>query len=138
MPKPTSLLVIEPHENLRDAYASVLRFAGYRVHEASCAVTARERLLAARPALVLLNVQLPTADDAMTLLRQCRTDRSLNEVTWVAICEDEAGLNWAEQGEFDAVLRTPVSYTDLVGAAGVFSGAPSPAQPDRAWELCFS
>jgi CheY-like chemotaxis protein len=138
MPKPTSLLVIEPHENLRDAYASVLRFAGYRVHEASCVVTAREHLLAARPSLVLVNVHLPTSGEAISLMRRCRTDRALDEVTWVAICEDEMGLDRAEQSEFDAVLRTPLRYADLLGAAGVFGGAPPSTHADRAWELCFS
>jgi CheY-like chemotaxis protein len=132
---PTTLLVIEPHENLRDAYASVLRFAGYRVDEASCPISARERLMAVRPKLVLVNVQLPTTDDAITLLRRARTNRALEGTTWVALCEGAIGMNGGQQAEFDAVLRTPVSYNDLVSAASAFTGAPGPVRPELLWSL---
>lgn len=138
MPMPTTLLVIEPHENLRDAYASVLRFAGYSVDEASCALSGSERLRAARPNLVLVNAHLPTADDTMSLLRRARSDRRLDGVTWVAICQDRDGLNHAQQAEFDAVLNTPVSYIDLVGLATVFSGEQALAHSQSAWEHCLS
>lgn len=141
MTMPTTLLVIEPHENLRDAYASVLRFAGYRVHEASCALTARERLQATRPNLVLVNAHLPTADETMDLLRRARKDRRLDGVTWVAICQDHDGLTWSQQSEFDVVLNTPISYTDLVGLATTVHADPVPYRSETSWqglELCFS
>lgn len=133
---PTSLLVIEPHENLRDAYASVLRFAGYRVHEASCAVTAQEQLCTARPSLVLLNPHLPTVDEAMELVRRCRADRRFADVTWVAICEDKTARSVAREPDFDIVLRAPLRYQDLIQAAGIVCG--NPAVSDSRWELCFS
>ncbi len=119
MPEPT-LLVIEPHENLRDAYASVLRFAGYRVHEASCGVSARERLQTERPALVLMNVQLPLLEDALMLMRRSRTDAALQATVWVALCRSDAPFSGAQQSEFDAVLHPPLSYTQLVGTASLF------------------
>jgi CheY-like chemotaxis protein len=135
---PNTLLVVEPHENLRDAYASVLRYAGYRVEEASCPISARERLLAARPKLVLLNIHLPTTEEAIRLLRRARMDRALEGTTWIALCEGGAGLNGAQQAGFDAVLRTPVSYNDLVGAAAAFTGAPGPVRPDLLGQPCLS
>ncbi len=140
MPIPTTLLVIEPHENLRDAYASVLRFAGYRVDEAACSVSAHERLLSAKPRLVLVNAHLPTAEDVMRLLRRYRSDPAFSSTTWVAVCESGAALNMPEQREFDAVLHTPISYADLIGVASAFATgstrARSAAEP--LGEPCFS
>ncbi len=121
MSEPT-LLVIEPHENLRAAYASVLRFAGYRVHEASCGISARDRLLTERPGLVLMNVQLPLLEDALLLVRRSRADVGLQGTTWVALCRSDGALSGAQQAEFDAVLQTPLSYTQLVGTASLFAG----------------
>ena len=127
MTKPTMVLVVEPHENLRDAYASVLRFAGYRVDEAWCGVSAREQLQAARPKLVLLNVQLPTVEDALLLLRRSRSQVALHGITWVALSRSDVALSGAQQAEFDAVLRTPVTYSELLGLASVFTmGEPAP------------
>ena len=123
MAEPTTLLVIEPDENLRQAYASVLRFAGYRVDEASCGIAARECLRAQRPELVLMNVQLPTLESALGLLRQFNGDSGSQTYTsWVALCRSDAALSGAHEAEFDAVLRTPVSYTELLGTASVKTG----------------
>lgn len=124
MPRPTTLLVIEPDENLRRAYASVLRFAGYRVDEASSGIAARERLQAQRPELVLMNVQLPTLEGALGLFRQFKGDTgSQTNTSWVALCRRDAALSGVHEAGFDAVLHTPVSYTELVGTASVFAGS---------------
>jgi CheY-like chemotaxis protein len=139
MPNPKTLLVIEPHENLRDAYASVLRYAGYRVQEAECAVTAGERLEAATPRLALMNVHLPTVADGLWFLRRHRRDPLLRSTVWVALCDSRAALNPSEQREFDAVLCQPLSYTDLIGAAAVYAGsADGHGVGERMWEACFS
>jgi CheY-like chemotaxis protein len=140
MPISTPLLVIEPHENLRDAYASVLRFAGYPVEESACAVSAGVHLSSIRPRVVLMNPQLPTAGDGLRLLRRYRREPALRSTIWIAVCDSGDGLSMAERQEFDAVLPMPIRYADLIGIAAAFaeeSAAPAVA-PEMVWDVCFS
>lgn len=56
-----------------------LEAQGYRVHVAATVMAARIAVVTARPALVLLDVQLPDGD-GLTVLRDMRADATLAQV----------------------------------------------------------
>jgi two-component system, cell cycle response regulator DivK len=54
-----SVLIVEDNEHLRQILASILRFSGYEVLEARTGTQAIEKALAAKPNLILLDLDLP-------------------------------------------------------------------------------
>jgi DNA-binding response OmpR family regulator len=53
------VLIVEDNEHLRQILASILRFSGYEILEARTGAQAIEKALAAKPNLILLNLDLP-------------------------------------------------------------------------------
>jgi two-component system, cell cycle response regulator DivK len=54
-----SVLIVEDNEHLRQILASILRFSGYEILEAGTGTQAIEKALAAKPKLILLDLDLP-------------------------------------------------------------------------------
>ena len=58
----TKILIVDDEESLRALYSATLRRAGYEVLTAGNAKKAVELALSAKPALILLDVMMPSVD----------------------------------------------------------------------------
>lgn len=54
-----NILVVEDNEDLRQIFASILRFSGYQISEAGSGSEAIEKAASAKPSLILLDLNLP-------------------------------------------------------------------------------
>jgi CheY-like chemotaxis protein len=54
-----SVLIVEDNEHLRQILASILGFSGYEIFEVGTGIQAIEKALAAKPKLILLDLDLP-------------------------------------------------------------------------------
>jgi two-component system, cell cycle response regulator DivK len=61
-----SVLIVEDNEHLRQILASILRFSGYDILEARTGTQAIEKALAAKPNLILLDLDLPDMNGIAT------------------------------------------------------------------------
>jgi CheY-like chemotaxis protein len=54
-----NILVVEDNEDLRQIFASIIRFSGYQISEAGSGSEAIEKAAFAKPSLILLDLGLP-------------------------------------------------------------------------------
>jgi two-component system, cell cycle response regulator DivK len=54
-----NILVVEDNEDLRQIFASIIRFSGYQISEAGSGSEAIEKAASAKPSLILLDLNLP-------------------------------------------------------------------------------
>lgn len=107
---PPLVLVVEDDADARDIFCTILLHHGFRVEEAR---NGREVLRLARelrPAVVLMDLTMPTVD-GWTALRQLREDRSTATIPVVALTAhtmvgDEART---KDAGFDGYLSKPLS-----------------------------
>ena len=81
---PPLILVVEDNETNQMLTVAVLERDGYRVVVARNAYEARQHLHAARPDLILMDVQLP-GEDGLELTRQLKSDAATKPIPIVAM-----------------------------------------------------
>ena len=79
-----TILVVEDNPLNRELVVDLLEGAGYTVLQAEGGVGLLERVKAAQPGLILLDLQLPGLD-GVTLARQLKADRVTREIPVVAM-----------------------------------------------------
>lgn len=77
------ILVVEDHPLNRELIVTVLRARGYTVLEAKDGLGLLERVKAERPALIIMDLQLPHID-GFTLTRQLKADVETRDIPVVA------------------------------------------------------
>lgn len=109
----TFILVVEDDDAIRRGVRDALAFAGYRVEEAADGVSALERILSARPDMVLLDVVLPGID-GFEILRQTRAAcPQLPVIMLTARGTEEDRVHGLRSGADDYVVK-PFSATELL------------------------
>ena len=111
--KPVVLIVDHDATNLRLA-RRVLETAGFEVCEATDAISTFEVLKTCRPAMIVLDIQLPGMD-GWELTRRLKTNFATREIPVIAVtafgsAADRAAALAAGCVEF---LERPISSTDL-------------------------
>jgi two-component system response regulator GlrR len=107
------VLLVEDDPDQLEIRRLLLEAAGYQVETAQTPVAAREKLGASQPALVLMDLRLPRAEDGLSLIAHLR-----QHSPWVPIlvlsgwAPDLAGL--AETGCVDRCLAKPVRSRELL------------------------
>jgi CheY-like chemotaxis protein len=56
---PKIVLIVDDDENLREIFASMLRFSGYEILEAVTGTEAVNKAISEKPDLILLDIELP-------------------------------------------------------------------------------
>lgn len=117
----TAVLVVDDHEDTRDAYAALLERAGYRVLEASNGGEAIRVVREQWPDMILMDVGMPIVDgvEATESLRQY-TETS--RIPIVAITEE--GRSYERErmrAACDALLVKPCSAKDLLSTVRRFT-----------------
>jgi CheY-like chemotaxis protein len=77
------ILVVEDHPLNRELVVTVLEARGYTVLEAEDGLGLLERVKAERPALIIMDLQLPRID-GFALTRQLKTDTETRDIPVVA------------------------------------------------------
>ena len=80
----TTILLVEDNERNRKLVRTILEFRGYEVIECEDGEPSLELARKHRPALVLMDIQLPTMDGITALLRQ-RSDPETAAIPVVAV-----------------------------------------------------
>ena len=104
-----TILVVEDNPLNRELVVDLLEGAGYAVLQAEGGVGLLERVKAAQPGLILLDLQLPGLD-GVTLARQLKADLATREIPVLAMTayarlEDQER---AMEAGCDGYLRKPI------------------------------
>lgn len=110
-----TILIVEDNPLNRELVVDLLEAAGYTVLEAEEGVDLLERVKAGRPALILLDLQLPGLD-GVTLARQLKADPATREIPVLAMTayarvEDQER---AMAAGCDGYLRKPIDTQALL------------------------
>jgi two-component system, cell cycle response regulator DivK len=122
------ILIIEDNENNRVLVRDVLQSRGYQTAETDTGEEGVRMARAARPALILMDIQLPGMNgmDALRLLRADAETRDIPvmAVTASAMTHDRQKIMAAG---FDAYHTKPISVREFVEAVrSVLTARPSP------------
>jgi two-component system cell cycle response regulator DivK len=122
------ILIIEDNENNRVLVRDVLQSRGYQTAETDTGEEGVRLARATRPALILMDIQLPGMNgmDALRLLRADAETRDIPvmAVTASAMTHDRQTIMAAG---FDAYHTKPISVRDFVEAVrSVLDGRPTP------------
>ncbi len=109
-----AILIVEDNERNRKLLRDVLAYGGYRTLEAERAEHGLEIARRERPALVLMDIQLPGMD-GLTALRQLRADPATRPIPVVAVTASAMPQQREEilAAGFDAYLPKPISIQVL-------------------------
>ncbi len=119
------VLVVEDNDRNMKLFRDVLLASGYRTLEATTGASALAAVLEHRPALVLMDIQLPDIDgiEALDRLRADKRTASIPVVALTAQAMEGDRERFLAAG-FDGYLSKPVNISDLI--AMVESYCPSP------------
>lgn len=124
-------LVVDDSPAGRRRAVTLLRLAGFRVHEASDVVGAFEKAARFRPALVVADPDLPDGD-GLELLRELRRHGSWAQFLVVADSPTRTLRNRALQAGATACLPKPLEAGDLVAfLRGRTTGPTEQGAPDQ-------
>jgi CheY-like chemotaxis protein len=113
--EPVTILVVDDYEDGRDVMSAMLAAEGFRVLQASSGTEALERV-AERPALIMLDVNLPDID-GFEVCRRVKSDPKTADIGVVHVSaayrEPEFRVRGLEGGA-DAYLPLPVDRVELI------------------------
>jgi CheY-like chemotaxis protein len=126
MTAPTSIMIVEDDEDIREMLKLVLVAGGYHVATAADGLEAWEYLAAGtRPALIILDLMMPRMDGE-EFLKKLRAS-SQSGISVVVMSGQVGAIQKARDLKADASLIKPVELDDLLGTVGRFaSGISAP------------
>jgi CheY-like chemotaxis protein len=104
-----NILVVEDNEDLRQMFASILRFFGYEISEAENGSEAIEKAALAKPSLILLDLRLPDMNgiDAARAIKKNRVTADIPIIACSAYPRAEA-MEEALHAGIVAYLQKPI------------------------------
>ncbi|MBI3173856.1 MAG: response regulator [Chloroflexi bacterium] len=104
-------LVIEDNEDQNLVFTTALQQAGYAVESIFNGETARQRVAATIPDMVILDLHMPEVDGNV-ILGDIRADKRLHN-TRVILATADAAFADSLQPQADLVLLKPISFSQL-------------------------
>ncbi len=104
-------LVIEDNEDQNLVFTTALKQAGYEVESIFNGETARQRVAATLPEMVILDLHMPEVDGNV-ILGDIRADKRLQN-TRVILATADAAFADSLQPQADLVLLKPISFSQL-------------------------
>lgn len=111
-----SVLIVEDDRSLRDTYAELLRLSGFSVTSAGSGPEAIRLLPALKPAMVVLDMNLPGGYSGTVVLAFIRSHPSLRNAYVIVISGQDSSESKAKLMKADKFLRKPVSVADLIAS----------------------
>jgi CheY-like chemotaxis protein len=104
-----NILVVEDNEDLRQMFASILRFFGYQISEAGTGSEAIEKAVFAKPSLILLDLSLPDMNgiDAARAIKNNRLTTDIPIIACSAYSTEEE-MEEALRAGIVAYLQKPI------------------------------
>ena len=109
------ILIVEDNEKNRKLLRDVLQFKGYRTVESETAEEALRLAQESRPALILMDIQLPGMD-GITALKQLRSDQRTKKIPVIAVTASAMTHNretMLAEG-FDGYQTKPISLKEFL------------------------
>ena len=112
-----TILVVEDHERNRKLARTVLEYRGYTVVECDDGEPSLALARAHRPALVLMDIQLPTMD-GITALRRLRADAQTASIPVIAVTASVTtkDVGVIAKAGFDGYVAKPIRYAAFMDA----------------------
>jgi two-component system, cell cycle response regulator DivK len=109
------ILIVEDNDKNRKLVREVLQLKGYQTLEASTAEAGIEIVRTQKPALILMDIQLPGMD-GLTALSQLRADAATRTIPVMAITASAMlhDLERIRQAGFDAYQTKPINVREFV------------------------
>jgi two-component system cell cycle response regulator DivK len=124
------ILIVEDNENNRMLVRDVLQSRGYRTEESDTAEEGLRLAQALRPALILMDIQLPGMN-GMEALRLLRADAVTRAIPVMAVTASAMMHNRQEimAAGFDAYQSKPINVREFVEAVrAILTDRPAPPQ----------
>lgn len=117
------VLVIEDHDDTRDALVLLLTALGTRVREAADGLAGLTELARERPAVVFCDIRMPLMD-GLEFARRVRQNPAYHQVLLIAVTANDspADLRKTWAAGFDGHLVKPVTSDQLVSIARRLAG----------------
>jgi CheY-like chemotaxis protein len=117
-----SILLVDDHEDSREVFATILRYHGYTVVEASDGDEALRLTHGAVPGVVVTDLNMPAMDGA-SLIRALKRDPALATVPTLVVTADTAmeARTDAEAAGCSAFILKPLSPRSLLAAVQALS-----------------
>jgi CheY-like chemotaxis protein len=127
--RPPSVLFVDDMVDSREVYGEILRFAGYRVVEATDGEAALQSAFARCPDIVIMDLCLPRLDgwEAIRLLKADPRTSGVPIIVLSALTPHSAKL----EVDCDAYLVKPCLPLDLLGVVESLVAAPAPSRLSR-------
>jgi DNA-binding response OmpR family regulator len=109
-------LIVEDNADLSIIFAEALQAAGFETNIVRDGAKAMDRLRAAKPNIVILDLHLPHVS-GKEILEQIRADEQLADLRVVIATADPQMADMLK-GQSDLVLLKPISFTQLRDLAG--------------------
>ena len=111
------ILIVEDNENNRMLVRDVLQSRGYRTEESETAEEGLQLAQASRPALILMDIQLPGMN-GMEALKLLRADAATREIPVMAVTASAMTLDRQKimAAGFDAYQTKPINVREFVDA----------------------
>ena len=124
-----TILLVEDHERNRKLVRTVLEYRGYTVVECDDGEPALRLAKEHRPALVLMDIQLPTMD-GITALRRLRADPQTALIPVIAVT---ASVTTSERDRvvsagFNGYISKPIDVTSFGETVDAFVSGKVPAR----------
>ena len=121
------ILIVEDNENNRMLVRDVLQSRGYRTEETDTGEEALQLAQTLRPALILMDIQLPRMN-GMDALRQLRADAATRDIPVMAVTA--SAMTHDRQKimavGFDAYQSKPLNVREFVEAVRAVLATPRP------------
>jgi CheY-like chemotaxis protein len=122
-----SILLVDDHDDSREVFATILRYHGYVVMEASDGDEALRLTQTAVPGVVVTDLNMPGLDGA-SLIRVLKRDLGLAIPTLVVTADTTwQARNDAESAGCSAFMLKPLSPRELLAAVQALSPADTEA-----------
>jgi CheY-like chemotaxis protein len=111
-----SVLIVEDDRALRDTYSELLRLSGFSVSCAGSGPEAIRLLPSLKPAIVILDMNLPGGYSGTVVLAFIRSHLALRNTYVIVISGQGGSESRAQLMKADCFLRKPVSVSDLISS----------------------
>jgi CheY-like chemotaxis protein len=129
---PPLVLVAEDYDDARELYRLVLSLAGFRVVEAANGLEAVEKATALAPALIIMDLSMPTMN-GIEAIDRLRRDTRTRATPILVVTAQTSARRLIGSGSIDGFCTKPCPPSELVDTVRrLIEAGPHPVEPSLA------